>query len=196
MAKLTYKQELFAREYLKDLNGTQAAIRAGYSEKTANEQASRLLANVNVQKFVAELKSARVEQTGIDAAYVLRRLVEIDQMDVLDILLQNGELKPIKDWPKVWRTTLSGMDVVEMASADSAALLKKIKWPDKVKNLELLGKHVSVQAFKEQTSTEITGADGGPVRYADMSEELLEEKLKELGNGRRSNQLESKRSDL
>ncbi|EHT2500070.1 terminase small subunit [Escherichia coli] len=196
MAKLTDKQELFAREYLKDLNGTQAAIRAGYSEKTANEQASRLLANVNVQKFVAELKTARVEQTGIDAAYVLRRLVEIDQMDVLDILLQNGELKPIKDWPKVWRTTLSGMDVVEMASADSAALLKKIKWPDKVKNLELLGKHVSVQAFKEQTSTEITGADGGPVRYADMSEELLEEKLKELGNGRRSNQLESKRSDL
>ncbi|EEZ7155725.1 terminase small subunit [Escherichia coli] len=196
MAKLTDKQELFAREYLKDLNGTQAAIRAGYSEKTANEQASRLLANVNVQKFVAELKSARVEQTGIDAAYVLRRLVEIDQMDVLDILLQNGELKPIKDWPKVWRTTLSGMDVVEMASADSAALLKKIKWPDKVKNLELLGKHVSVQAFKEQTSTEITGADGGPVRYVDMSEELLEEKLKELGNGRRSNQLESKRSDL
>ncbi|ENC0431419.1 terminase small subunit [Escherichia coli] len=196
MAKLTDKQELFAREYLKDLNGTQAAIRAGYSEKTANEQASRLLANVNVQKFVAELKAARVEQTGIDAAYVLRRLVEIDQMDVLDILLQNGELKPIKDWPKVWRTTLSGMDVVEMVSADSAALLKKIKWPDKVKNLELLGRHVSVQAFKEQTSTEITGADGGPVRYADMSEELLEEKLKELGNGRRSNQLESKRSDL
>lgn len=196
MKQLTPKQELFCREYLKDLNGTQAAIRAGYSEKTANEQASRLLANVNVQKFVAELKSARVEQTGIDAAYVLRRLVEIDQMDVLDILLQNGELKPIKDWPKVWRTTLSGMDVVEMVSADSAALLKKIKWPDKVKNLELLGKHVSVQAFKEQTSTEITGADGGPVRYADMSEELLEEKLKELGNGRRSNQLESKRSDL
>ncbi|ENJ8217110.1 TPA: terminase small subunit [Escherichia coli] len=196
MAKLTDKQELFAREYLKDLNGTQAAIRAGYSEKTANEQASRLLANVNVQKFVAELKAARVEQTGIDAAYVLRRLVEIDQMDVLDILLQNGELKPIKDWPKVWRTTLSGMDVVEMVSADSAALLKKIKWPDKVKNLELLGRHVSVQAFKDNVKNEITGADGGPVRYADMSEELLEEKLKELGNGRRSNQLESKRSDL
>ncbi|HAL7886072.1 TPA: terminase small subunit, partial [Escherichia coli] len=74
MKQLTPKQELFCREYLKDLNGTQAAIRAGYSEKTANEQASRLLANVNVQKFVAELKSARVEQTGIDAAYVLRRL--------------------------------------------------------------------------------------------------------------------------
>lgn len=196
MAKLTDKQELFAREYLKDLNATQAAIRAGYSEKTAKEVGYENLTKPHVLELVAELKAQRVEQTGIDAAYVLRRLTEIDQMDVLDILLANGELKPIKDWPKVWRTTLSGMDVVEMASADSSALLKKIKWPDKVKNLELLGKHVTVQAFKEQTATEITGANGGPVRYADMSEELLEEKLKELGNGRRSNQLESKRSDL
>ncbi|MBA3224985.1 terminase small subunit [Salmonella bongori] len=196
MAKLTDKQELFAREFIKDLNATQAAIRAGYSEKSSRNQGARMMANDDILNRIAELKSDRNEQVGVDAAYVLRRLTEIDQMDVLDILLANGELKPIKDWPKVWRTTLSGMDVVEMASADSAALLKKIKWPDKVKNLELLGKHVTVQAFKEQTATEITGANGGPVRYADMSEELLEEKLKELGNGRRSNQLESKRSDL
>lgn len=196
MAKLTDKQELFAREFIKDLNATQAVIRAGFSEKSARNQAYRLMTNDDILNRIAELKADRNEQVGVDAAYVLRRLTEIDQMDVLDILLANGELKPIKDWPKVWRTTLSGMDVVEMASADSAALLKKIKWPDKVKNLELLGKHVTVQAFKEQTSTEITGANGGPVRYADMSQELLEEKLKELGNGRRSNQLESKRSDL
>ncbi|WP_213732647.1 terminase small subunit [Citrobacter europaeus] len=196
MAKLTDKQELFAREFIKDLNATQAVIRAGFSEKSARNQAYRLMTNDDILNRIAELKASRNEQVGVDAAYVLRRLTEIDQMDVFDILLANGELKPIKDWPKVWRTTLSGMDVVEMASADSAALLKKIKWPDKVKNLELLGKHVTVQAFKEQTATEITGANGGPVRYADMSEELLEEKLKELGNGRRSNQLESKRSDL
>lgn len=193
---LTDKQEMFCREYLIDLNATQAAIRAGYSAKTANRTASENMSKPDIKLRIAELKAQRNDLVGINAEYVLNRLLEIDQMDVLDILLQNGELKPIKDWPKVWRTTLSGMDVVEMASADSAALLKKIKWPDKVKNLELLGKHVSVQAFKEQTSTEITGADGGPVRYADMSEELLEEKLKELGNGRRSNQLESKRSDL
>ena len=55
-------------------------------------------------------------------------------------------------------------DIAEMASADSAALLKKIKWPDKVKNLELLGRHVSVQAFKDNVKNEVTGADGGPVR--------------------------------
>ena len=154
MAKLTDKQELFAREFIVDLNATQAAIRAGYSEKSSRNQGARMMANDDILDRIAELKADRNEQVGVDAAYVLRRLTEIDQMDVLDILLANGELKPIKDWPKVWRTTLSGMDVVEMASAESAALLKKIKWPDKVKNLELLGKHVDVQAFKEQTKVE------------------------------------------
>ncbi|KVI72179.1 terminase [Klebsiella aerogenes] len=146
---LTDKQEMFCREYLVDLNATQAAIRAGYSDKTAQEQSSRLLSNVMVQNRISVLKSERNEQVGVDAAYVLRRLTEIDQMDVLDVLLANGELKPVKDWPKVWRTTLSGMDVTELAG-DSAGLLKKIKWPDKVKNLELLGKHIDVQAFKEK----------------------------------------------
>ncbi|EGO4532855.1 terminase small subunit [Escherichia coli] len=160
MAKLTDKQELFAREFIKDLNATQAAIRAGYSEKSSRNQGARMMANDDILDRIAELKAERNEQVGVDAAYVLRRLTEIDQMDVLDILLANGELKPIKDWPKVWRTTLSGMDVVEMASADSAALLKKIKWPDKVKNLELLGKHVTVQAFKENIKSEHAGSIG------------------------------------
>ena len=161
---LTDKQEMFCREYLIDLNATQAAIRAGYSAKTANRTASENLSKPDIKLRIAELKAQRNDLIGINAEYVLNRLIEIDQMDVLDILLQNGELKPIKDWPKVWRTTLSGMDVVEMASADSAALLKKIKWPDKVKNLELLGRHVSVQAFKDNVKNEVTGADGAPVR--------------------------------
>ncbi|MFP2377762.1 terminase small subunit [Enterobacter ludwigii] len=180
MAKLTDKQELFAREFIVDLNATQAVIRAGFSEKSARNQAYRLMTNDDILDRIAELKAERNEQVGVDAAYVLRRLTEIDQMDVLDILLSNGELKPIKDWPKVWRTTLSGMDVVEMASADSAALLKKIKWPDKVKNLELLGKHVNVQAFKENIKTEISGAGGGPIVTTDMSPEEAAEKYKDL----------------
>ncbi|HBB1391636.1 TPA: terminase small subunit, partial [Escherichia coli] len=100
MAKLTDKQELFAREYLKDLNATQAAIRAGYSEKTARATGSENLSKPDIADRIAELKAERNEEIGIDAAYVLRRLTEIDQMDVLDILLANGELKPIKDWPK------------------------------------------------------------------------------------------------
>lgn len=159
---LTDKQEMFCREYLIDLNATQAAIRAGYSEKTANEQGAQNLAKLSIAQRIIELKAERNERVEVNADYVLRRLVEIDEMDVLDILLANGELKPIKDWPKVWRTTLSGMDVTEMAG-DAAGLLKKIKWPDKVKNLELLGKHVTVQAFKDNVKNELVGANGLPL---------------------------------
>ena len=152
---LTDKQEMFCREYLIDLNATQAAIRAGYSAKAANVQGAQNLSKISIQNRISDLKLQRNEQINIDAAYVLKRLVEIDQMDVLDILLPNGELKPIKDWPKTWRTTLSGMDITEMAG-DDPGFLKKIKWPDKVKNLELLGKHISVQAFKEQIDQKVT----------------------------------------
>lgn len=69
---MTPKQEAFVREYLIDLNATQAAIRAGYSPKTANEQASRLLANVSVAAAVAEAKTERAEKCDIDALWVLR----------------------------------------------------------------------------------------------------------------------------
>ncbi|WP_320746473.1 terminase small subunit [Enterobacter roggenkampii] len=154
---LNAKQDMFCREYLIDLNATQAAIRTGYSVKTANRIAAKLLSKVDIQNRITELKNNRNNVVGIDAIYVLRRLVEIDQMDVLDILTSTGDLKPVSEWPKVWRTTLSGLDVVEMsAEGNTAALLKKIKWPDKVKNLELLGKHVRVQAFKEQVEQKVT----------------------------------------
>lgn len=160
MAKLTDKQERFCREYLIDLNATQAAIRAGYSEKTAQEQSSRLLSNVIVQNRIVELKGERNEQVSIDAAYVLKRLYEIDQMDVLDILQDDGRLKPISQWPKVWRTTLQGFDTTTVITNNDEEtqenILKKIKWPDKVKNLELLGKHVDVQAFKERIEQQTT----------------------------------------
>lgn len=201
MAKLSDKQELFAREYLKDLNATQAAIRAGYSEKTARKIGSENLTKPDIQHRISALKSVRNEQVQVDANYVLRRLVEIDEMDVLDIMTDEMNIKPVSQWPPVWRRYLSGFDLAEMFEGrgddrEMTGILKKIKWPDKVKNLELLGKHVSVQAFKEQVSSEVSGPGGGAIRYADMSEELLEEKLKELGHGRRSNQLESKRSDI
>lgn len=71
---LTPKQQAFVDEYLVDLNATQAAIRAGYSVKTAHEQASRLLANVKVAEAVVDAKNARSERTKIDADWVLQRL--------------------------------------------------------------------------------------------------------------------------
>ncbi|HCQ8179607.1 terminase small subunit [Morganella morganii] len=156
---LTDKQEMFCREYLIDLNATQAAIRAGYSVKTANRTASENLSKPDIQIRISELMKERSDRLQIDADYVLNRLVEIDQMDVLDILHDDGGIKPIHEWPKVWRISLSGMDLAEMFESkdgerDLVGILKKIKWPDKVKNLELLGKHISVQAFREQVKNE------------------------------------------
>lgn len=172
---LTDKQEMFCREYLIDLNATQAAIRAGYSEKTAPTIACENLIKPNVQERIAQLKAERNEQVNIDAAYVLRRLVEIDQMDVLDILKDDGGIKAISEWPKVWRTTLSGFDInTSITNFDETTIenmLKKIKWPDKVKNLELLGKHISVMAFKEQASHELTGKNDGPIEVATLTKD-------------------------
>ena len=154
MNKLTEKQKKFAREYLLDLNGTQAAIRAGYSKKSAARISVGLLNKSHVAEYVAKLKASRCERTDINADYVLNRIVEIDQLDVADILTEEGYILPIKQWPKVWRTTISAIDVQEMISGDEVGIIKKIKFPDKVKNIELLGKHVDVQAFKDNIKVE------------------------------------------
>lgn len=69
---MTPKQAAFVNEYLKDLNGKQAAIRVGYAPGSAEVQASRLLTNVKVAAAVAEAKAKRAEECGIDAAWVLR----------------------------------------------------------------------------------------------------------------------------
>jgi phage terminase small subunit len=68
------KQERFVEEYLIDLNATQAAIRAGYSAKTAEAQGSRLLSNVNVSALVAEKRAARSARTNITQDYVLESI--------------------------------------------------------------------------------------------------------------------------
>jgi phage terminase small subunit len=147
VAKLTKKQETFCREYIIDLNMTQAAIRAGYSEKTAQRIGSENFSKPLIQSRISELMDARNSANDINANYVLKRLVEIDQMDVADILNDNGDIKPVKEWPKVWRTSLSAIDVQLISSGDMDVITKKVKWPDKLRNLELLGKHVSINAF-------------------------------------------------
>ena len=159
MANLTPKQQRFVEEYLIDLNATQAAIRAGYSEKTANEIGAENLAKPSIAKAIQDAIKERSERVQIDADYILRRLVEIDQMDVLDIMDDDGNVKPLRDWPKIWRQYISNIETISMD--DGEGWLKKIKWPDKVKNLELIGKHVSVGAFKDKI--EHTGPNGGDI---------------------------------
>lgn len=73
---LTDKQQAFVNEYLIDLNATQAAIRAGYSPKTAQEQSSRLLSNVMVAKAIEEAKKAREARTEVTQDWVIHEMVE------------------------------------------------------------------------------------------------------------------------
>lgn len=82
IANLAPRQALFVQEYLVDLNATQAAIRAGYSAKTAQEQASRLLSNVMVQAAIGDAMEARVERVQIDQDEVVRRWHNIVTVDV------------------------------------------------------------------------------------------------------------------
>lgn len=165
---LTAMQEAYAQEYTKcPENQTQAAINAGFSPNTAAVKASVMMRDERIQKRIAELMEERNKRLRVSADYVLLRLVEIDQMDVIDILNDEGGLKPISQWPKVWRTSISAVDInrIRMAMKDDEedieSTLQKIKWPDKVKNLELIGKHVDVNAFRErlEVSGTVTIAD-------------------------------------
>ena len=162
MANLTPKQQRFVEEYLIDLNATQAAIRAGYSEKTANEIGAENLAKPSIAKAIQDALKERSERVQIDADYVLKRLVEIDQMDVLDIMDDQMKILPLREWPKIWRQYINNVESIELS--DGEGWLKKIKWPDKVKNLELLGKHVSVGAFKDKV--EHSGDPDNPINMS------------------------------
>lgn len=100
MSNLTPKQKSFVREYAIDSNGTQAAIRAGYSEKTAPEQGSRLLRNVKVKAAVAETQEAHAERAGITVDSLTEGLQKIhdaaytkDQLSVArQALMDQGKL--------------------------------------------------------------------------------------------------------
>ncbi len=166
---LTAMQEAYCQSYIKTPeNQTQAAINAGFSPNTAHVKASVMMRDERIQKRIAELMEERNKRLRVSADYVLLRLVEIDQMDVIDILDDEGGLKPVSQWPKVWRTSISAVDINRIRMAmkgddedDIESTLQKIKWPDKVKNLELIGKHVDVNAFKErlEVSGTVTIAD-------------------------------------
>ena len=164
---LSVLKEAYCQEYIKcPENQTQAAINAGYSPNTAAKFASQNMRDERVQKRIAELMEERNKRMRVSADYVLMRLVEIDQMDVIDILNDDMSIKPVSEWPKVWRQYLTGFELADMFEGrgdekELVGILKKIKWPDKVKNLELIGKHVDVNAFKErlEVSGTVTIAD-------------------------------------
>ena len=118
------------------------------------------------------MQSERNERLKTDADYVLRRHIEIDQMDIAHILDSKGHVLPIVEWPECWRQTISGIDISEVNTAKGEkfeVVIKKIKWPDKLRNIELLGKHVSIQAYSNNHT--LTKTKAPPVESITYIEE-------------------------
>jgi phage terminase small subunit len=159
---LTAKQKLFVQEYLVDLNATQAAIRAGYSAKTAKQQGARLLTNVDIAAAVSEANANRLQKAEVDAAWLLRRFTDDLTADLADLYYpETGQLKPVHDWPLIWRQGLvAGVEVEELFEGrgedrEQIGFVRKVKLADRSKLKELFGKHVTIGAFKEAQATQV-----------------------------------------
>lgn len=188
--KLSAKQEVLLSAITQELRRETALsyIDGGYQNKTKSylsacskmgrkpsknpeTSASEILSYPNVIDFIASIKEVAAERTQTNAEYVLRRLREIDELDIIDIF--NDDLKgfkPLKDWPKAWRISISGMDmktIIEGGNQPVEALVQKIKWPDKTKNLELIGRHVNVKAWEKEVEIKNVTNNIMPVPTAD-----------------------------
>lgn len=148
---LTAKQQRFVDEYLIDLNASQAAIRTGYSEKTAGAIGFELLKKPEISEAIETAMANRSERTKINADWLLSRLASEAEADVGDLYGEDGQLLPIKEWPLIWRQGLvAGIDIEEIkAEGVTMGMVKKIRVSDRVKRLELIGKHIRVNAFQE-----------------------------------------------
>ena len=173
--KLSDKQELFCLEYLKDLNATQAAKRAGYSHKTANEQGSQLLARLSISSRIQTLNAKRFNNAELQGLNVIKELALLSFSDIQDYIeIDDGgaitakrfeemkgkaskAIKSIKE-KKVIREAKDGSEAMLVESTFELTL-----W-EKPKSLELLGKHhelfvdkvkVVADPFKDKTDQEL-----------------------------------------
>lgn len=156
------RHERFAIEYLVDLKAGPAYTRAGYKAvgNAAEVNGHKLLRNAKVAARIEELTAERNKRTKIDADWVLSRLseeVDADVGDIIEIvdcevggdeddpvLMQSVKLKPITEWPPIWRKSLvAGLKI-------GRGGIVEVKLTDRGKKLELIGRHVDVQAFKDR----------------------------------------------
>lgn len=174
-SKLSPKHQRFVAEYLIDLNATQAAIRAGYSERTAKQQGARLLTNADIAAAVDKAGEERTERTKIDADWILKRLAEEADADVGDLFDDEGNLKPMREWPVIWRKGLiTGIETSQRQVGkddDGNPIFQpvhKLKLSDRRGHIELLGKHVYVSAFREKIDHTSSDGSMSPPSLADF----------------------------
>jgi phage terminase small subunit len=165
-ADLAPRQERFVEEYLLDVNAKQAAIRAGYSPKTAEAQGSRLLSNVKVQRVIAARMAGRAERTEVAADRVLLELARLGFSDIRRIFDEQGRLKRPEDWDDDTAAAISAVEVVTRnLGGGEVVRLHKIRLWSKNDALDKLAKHFGMyeeqrrpqeeRLFPEKTEDEI-----------------------------------------
>lgn len=153
---LTAKQRAFAEEYLIDLNATQAAIRAGYSKEAARTAGWRCLQNEECSKLIQELQRERSDRLGMTADDILQQLHDQLNADIAQLFnSDDGRLKPIHEWPMIFRTGLVvGIENEELyeGTGNKRTLIghvRKIKMTERFNRQKMAAQHHLASFFKE-----------------------------------------------
>lgn len=141
------KQAAFVAEYLVDLNAKQAAIRAGYSRRTAEVQGPRLLRNAQVKAAVDAGLAARTARLEVKRDELLAELLRFVRVDIGDAYDTKGDLKKLSKMSPDLRRAISGIKVTEHGT--------ELKFWSKTTALELLGKHLGLWVDKVEHSGSI-----------------------------------------
>lgn len=156
MAKLTAKQKLFVQEYLVDLNASQAALRAGYSKKTAYRIGAELLQKTSVSNAIHKAMDERAKRTQVTADKVVTELAKVGFCSARDVMEWGPGGVRLKESSELTADQAATVaEVSETTTKDGGSL--RLKQHDKIRALELLGKHLGMFLDKK----EITGANGG-----------------------------------
>jgi phage terminase small subunit len=153
--KLTKRQIFFIAEYQKDWNATQAAIRAGYSPKTAKEMAYKLVHKSSLKEILAQEMEERLLKIGVRAERVLQEIARIGFSDLGKLFRADGTMFPVQDLDEDTRAALASVQTLEESVGKGEDRIfigytRKIKLFDKVKALELLGKYLKLFPHGDQ----------------------------------------------
>jgi phage terminase small subunit len=140
---LTDKQQRFVDEYLIDLNATQAAIRAGYSTKTAAVTGSKLLTNANIRACIDEAIAQQSRRTGITADRVIRELARVALLNPKNVV-DTDSARVLPDALDDDLAAISSVKIKTSSTEQGDSLEREVKFCDKLKALELLGRHLGM----------------------------------------------------
>lgn len=164
-AKPVPKKLRFAAEYLKDSNATNAAIRAGYSARSAYSAGSRLLTDSEVMAYISEHTAKAMEKAGVTAERWLEEVNHAAFFDPQAMFNEDGTLKAIDEMPERMRRAIAGFEVVETFEMQGegknrhrvwTGYIKKVKLVSKEGTLNLCAKHLGF--IKDKLEVEVTDA--------------------------------------